>query len=169
MKSWHCNKENVCVRRGSWGDPGQESIQQGRCLWLPCSEGGACAGGTGPREQLQAAWSRKLIHKPSSGTWPFPVLQPHEIFRLLAFAPPYCPPQQIHLPYIIYGCPLPSSEDCREGKIRPWTGVGSVWILGQEQGSSLTPHGARHAAQPWERQGGVGQGGRVAMERHFSA
>lgn len=59
---------------------------------------GACAEGAGHVEELQATWRGKHIHKHSSGTLPFPVQQPHEIFRFLDMAHPLLSPSASTLP-----------------------------------------------------------------------
>lgn len=59
---------------------------------------GARAEGTGHVEELQAMWSCEHIHKHSSGTLPFPVLQPHEIFRFLDIAHSFLSPSASTLP-----------------------------------------------------------------------
>lgn len=71
--------------------------------------------GTGQVEQVQAEQkNHMLIGKHSPGTLPFPVLQQHEIFRLLDAAhPSQSPPppsKDNFFLYIIYGCPLTSPQ-----------------------------------------------------------
>ncbi len=100
---------------------------------------GACAEGAGHVERLQAMWSCKHIHKHGSGTLPFPVLQPHEIFRFLDIAHPFCPPQQVRFPYIIYSCPLSSSWNTAEkASPDPRLEEGLTYPCGQAAGSQPT-------------------------------
>lgn len=68
--------------------------------------------GTGQVEWVQATWKHHAhTGKHSPGTLPFPVLQAHEIFRLLDAVHPLLSPQQGYFfLYIIYGCPLSSPQ-----------------------------------------------------------
>ena len=81
-------------------------------------------------EQLQATWSPGHVHKHSSGTLPFPVLQPHEIFRLLDSAYPFLSPSASALPLHHLWLSLSLFlESCRGGKTSLQTGGGYVLNL----------------------------------------
>lgn len=97
---------------------------------------------TGHVGECQSTWSHEHIHKHSSRTLPSQCCSPMKYLGFWMALIPYCPPQQVHCPYVISGCP-PLPARCRKGKIKLQTGGGSVptlWAGGRIQVSQYSPH-----------------------------
>lgn len=107
-----------------------------RAVFCGCStlRVGVHAQGTGHVEEHQATWSHKHIYKHSPRTLPFPVLQPHEIFRLLDAAHPLLSPSASTLPLHHLWLHPPFLLDAEKEKANP---VKKQTLDGQEEDLSL--------------------------------
>lgn len=125
-------KLNMQVLRELGKAPGQE---RGHCRQFSRGAGGMSTwNGSKPRG----------VQSTARGLCPSRCCSPMKYLGFWTLLIPSCPPQQVHFPYMIYGCPLSSSSrPAEEGKPSPQTGEGYVpnpYPRGQGQDPSLTSY-----------------------------
>lgn len=148
---YSCKKENLRVLRGF----GEIVARKGfmGAIFCECStlrvgaraEALAC-GLTGSKPRGAAS----TFANTARGLYPSQCCSPMKYLGFWTWLIPYCPPQQVHFPYIIYGCPLSSSlSPAEKGRLDPPLEESPPNPVARGQDLSLPSHTPRLPCVAW--------------------